>query len=138
MTYYIRHTVHILSLPTQYTQLTRYKCILRLCSFIYSKEIKYESSNGELCVFNRHHGGGVYHMYKTKGPYNLMVTRARCSIVRSFGRLLSGNFHIYSIPHVYVSFCIVLYCQRYFNLARIRPTSTRALSCSSPRTLASL
>ena len=48
------------------------------------------------------------------------------------------NFHTYSIPHVDVLFCIVLYCPRYFNLARIRPTSTSALSCSSPRTLASL
>lgn len=52
--------------------------------------------------------GGVYHMYKTKGPYNLMVTRARCSIVRTFGRLLSGNFHTYSIPCSDVTFCTVL------------------------------
>lgn len=48
-------------------------------------------------------------MYKTKGPYNLMVTRAKCSIVSTFGRLLIGNFHTYSIPHVDVLFCIVLY-----------------------------
>ena len=53
MTSYIRHTVHILSLPTQYTQLTRYKCILMLCSYIF-KEDKHESLMGELCVFNRH------------------------------------------------------------------------------------
>lgn len=137
MAYHIRHTVHILSLPTQYTQLTRYKCILRLYSYIF-KEVKHESLVGELCVFNRHPGEGVYHMYKTKGPYNLMVTRARCSIVRTFGRLLSGNFHTYSIPHVDVLFCIVLYRQRFFNLARIFPTSANALSCSSPLTLASL
>ena len=66
--------------------------------------VSYVYSIGTLGV-----GGGVYHMYKTKGPYNLMVTRARCSIVRTFGRLLSGNFHTYSIPHVGVLFCIVLY-----------------------------
>ena len=44
---------------------------------MYQKEIKHESLIGELCVFNRHQGGGgVYHVYKTKGPYNLVVTRA--------------------------------------------------------------
>nr|DAV01588.1 MAG TPA: hypothetical protein [Caudoviricetes sp.] len=56
-------------MPTQYTQLTRYKCILRLCSYIF-KEVKHESLIGELCVFNMHQGVGVYHVYKTKGPYN--------------------------------------------------------------------
>nr|DAN76821.1 MAG TPA: hypothetical protein [Caudoviricetes sp.] len=43
---------------------------LRLCSYIF-KDVKHESLIGELCVFNRHQGGGgVNHMYKTKGPYN--------------------------------------------------------------------
>ena len=54
-------------------------------------------------------GVGVHHVYKTKGPYNLMVTRAKCFIVRtSFGLLLIGNFHIYSIPRYDVTFCNAL------------------------------
>lgn len=106
MTYYIRHTVHILSLPTQYTQLTRYKCILRLCSFIYSKEIKYESSNGELCVFNRHPGGRVYHMYKTKGPYNLIGYTSQMFYCETFWKIAQWQF---SHLQYTTCRCIVLY-----------------------------
>ena len=63
-------------------------------------------------------------MYLASFPYSLPVK--------------FPNFHTYSITHVDVLFCIVLYRQRFFNLPRIIPTSANALSCSSPRTLASL